>query len=87
MQEKQIEDVEVLEIETVESASIDLSPTDPIPPKYTEVEIQKMIEARTTKQQREDALRTRPVEPKDTTGRNDLCMCGSGLKYKKCCGK
>ena len=21
------------------------------------------------------------------TGRNDLCPCGSGLKYKKCCGK
>ena len=20
-------------------------------------------------------------------GRNDLCPCGSGLKYKKCCGK
>lgn len=22
-----------------------------------------------------------------TTGRNELCPCGSGLKYKKCCGK
>jgi SEC-C motif-containing protein len=21
------------------------------------------------------------------TGRNDPCTCGSGLKYKKCCGK
>ncbi|MDQ1317346.1 MAG: uncharacterized protein QG588_998, partial [Candidatus Poribacteria bacterium] len=21
------------------------------------------------------------------TGRNDPCPCGSGLKYKKCCGK
>ena len=20
-------------------------------------------------------------------GRNDLCPCGSGLKYKNCCGK
>jgi len=20
-------------------------------------------------------------------GRNDKCPCGSGLKYKKCCGK
>ncbi|RYL87094.1 SEC-C metal-binding domain-containing protein [Sporolactobacillus sp. THM19-2] len=20
-------------------------------------------------------------------GRNDPCPCGSGLKYKKCCGK
>jgi preprotein translocase subunit SecA len=24
---------------------------------------------------------------KKTTGRNDLCPCGSGKKYKKCCGK
>lgn len=98
MQEKHIEDAEVVSIETVgevqinEEASptgtvVDLSPTDPITPKYTDAEIQRMIEARTTKKQREDALRTHPVEPKDTIGRNDLCMCGSGLKYKKCCGK
>lgn len=26
-----------------------------------------------------------PVMPKDPTGRNDKCPCGSGLKYKKCC--
>ena len=23
----------------------------------------------------------------DKVGRNDLCPCGSGKKYKKCCGK
>lgn len=23
----------------------------------------------------------------NTQGRNDLCRCGSGLKYKRCCGK
>ncbi|MFA6782511.1 MAG: SEC-C metal-binding domain-containing protein, partial [Sedimentibacter sp.] len=23
----------------------------------------------------------------EKTGRNDPCPCGSGLKYKKCCGK
>ncbi|MBP1550041.1 MAG: SEC-C domain-containing protein, partial [Oscillospiraceae bacterium] len=30
-----------------------------------------------------------PVEPrkvKDKVGRNDPCPCGSGKKYKKCCG-
>jgi preprotein translocase subunit SecA len=27
-----------------------------------------------------------PVVNKDHTGRNDLCPCGSGQKYKKCCG-
>jgi uncharacterized protein YecA (UPF0149 family) len=32
-----------------------------------------------------------PVEPihadKKEIGRNDPCPCGSGKKYKKCCGK
>ena len=28
-----------------------------------------------------------PVRRKDAkVGRNDLCPCGSGKKYKKCCG-
>ncbi len=29
----------------------------------------------------------KPVVKKDSVGRNDLCPCGSGKKYKKCCGK
>jgi len=31
-----------------------------------------------------------PVEPihaEKNVGRNDPCPCGSGKKYKKCCGK
>jgi len=28
----------------------------------------------------------KPVTHSDKTGRNDLCPCGSGKKYKKCCG-
>lgn len=27
-----------------------------------------------------------PIVNKELTGRNDLCPCGSGQKYKKCCG-
>ncbi len=26
------------------------------------------------------------VRPEPKIGRNDLCPCGSGKKYKKCCG-
>jgi len=29
---------------------------------------------------------SQPVHTGDQIGRNDLCPCGSGLKYKKCCG-
>ena len=28
----------------------------------------------------------KPVVNGETTGRNDLCPCGSGKKFKKCCG-
>jgi hypothetical protein len=28
-----------------------------------------------------------PVAKKNKVGRNDLCPCGSGKKYKKCCGR
>ena len=28
-----------------------------------------------------------PVTKKKETGRNELCPCGSGKKYKNCCGK
>jgi uncharacterized protein len=30
--------------------------------------------------------RTAPVNKTATPGRNDVCTCGSGKKYKKCCG-
>lgn len=33
----------------------------------------------------EDGVRT-PIVKEDKVGRNDLCPCGSGKKYKKCCG-
>ena len=29
----------------------------------------------------------KPVQADKTPGRNDPCPCGSGKKYKKCCGK
>ena len=31
--------------------------------------------------------KTRPVSPPHKVGRNDPCPCGSGKKYKKCCGR
>ena len=31
--------------------------------------------------------KTKTVVKEKTVGRNDACPCGSGKKYKKCCGK
>ena len=36
-------------------------------------------------EQSEKAKRARPAVKKEEVGRNDLCPCGSGKKYKNCC--
>jgi len=35
----------------------------------------------------EIAAQTRPAPPPPPVGRNEPCPCGSGKKYKRCCGK
>ena len=32
-------------------------------------------------------LEMKPIVNPSKIGRNELCPCGSGKKYKKCCGK
>ncbi len=34
-----------------------------------------------------DEPKRKPIVNTNTVGRNDPCPCGSGKKYKKCCGK
>jgi preprotein translocase subunit SecA len=34
-----------------------------------------------------ESEKQKPIVKEKTVGRNDLCPCGSGLKYKKCHGK
>ena len=36
---------------------------------------------------KDDTVAKGPVRKAKKIGRNDLCSCGSGLKYKNCCGK
>ncbi|HHU84405.1 MAG TPA: preprotein translocase subunit SecA [Clostridiales bacterium] len=31
--------------------------------------------------------KARPIKKSNKVGRNELCPCGSGLKYKRCCGR
>ncbi len=35
----------------------------------------------------DDSIKKQPVKKKEKVGRNDPCPCGSGKKYKKCCGQ
>ena len=34
----------------------------------------------------DDTVKKQPVKSAAKPGRNDPCPCGSGKKYKKCCG-
>ncbi len=46
--------------------------------------LQEGFEGQTKKQPKKVNVTTKRAEP--TIGRNELCPCGSGKKYKKCCG-
>ncbi|APC84085.1 preprotein translocase subunit SecA [Clostridium botulinum] len=35
----------------------------------------------------EDSVKKQPIKKENRIGRNDMCPCGSGKKYKNCCGK
>ena len=34
-----------------------------------------------------EGVKSKPKKADKKVGRNDLCPCGSGRKYKQCCGK
>ena len=53
----------------------------------TEMKREKVAEPLTTSHGSDDTLKKQPVKNDKKVGRNDPCPCGSGLKYKKCCGK
>ena len=44
-------------------------------------------EAKLQGEQGEDNRGSVSVKKSSKVGRNELCPCGSGKKYKKCCGK
>ena len=49
---------------------------------------QRMAAARQTHgDQSDDAVKKQPVKTGEKVGRNDPCPCGSGKKYKNCCGR
>jgi glycosyltransferase involved in cell wall biosynthesis/MoaA/NifB/PqqE/SkfB family radical SAM enzyme/predicted SAM-dependent methyltransferase len=56
--------------------------------KEAETVYRKILEFHPDHQEALSMLKTlkQPVQTKTKTGRNDPCHCGSGRKYKKCCG-
>ena len=51
-----------------------------------EIKRERVLEPTAVNHQ-DTSLGAKPVEKKDKVGRNDLCPCGSGKKFKACCGK
>ncbi len=49
--------------------------------------VKKMKEQASTNQANEERPKMQPIINDKKIGRNDPCPCGSGKKYKKCCGK
>jgi preprotein translocase subunit SecA len=59
------------------------------PPQQNIEQIQKKEEKNLTFSHGSDEeAKKKPVKrDDDKPGRNDVCSCGSGKKFKKCCGK
>ena len=50
-------------------------------------EVEQFGAAKSSESDEKNQPKQATIINKDKVGRNDLCPCGSGKKYKKCCGK
>jgi preprotein translocase subunit SecA len=50
-------------------------------------EVDQFGAAKKVQEGQTESVPQKPIINKDKVGRNDPCSCGSGKKYKKCCGK
>ncbi|CDI48385.1 preprotein translocase subunit SecA [Clostridium tetani] len=50
-------------------------------------EREQVAKETSTNQGGDDTLKKQPIKKEPKIGRNDLCPCGSGKKYKNCCGR
>lgn len=50
-------------------------------------EREQVVKETSTNQGEDDTVKKQPIKKEPKIGRNDLCPCGSGKKYKNCCGR
>lgn len=55
--------------------------------KRNEEEPKREQVAKPIEESSDGSMKNQPIRTGEKVGRNDPCPCGSGLKYKKCCGK
>ena len=66
---------------------IQVPKTAPIPTDTSSGKPGDAVKAPTTRPNMPANVSKRPAKAEHTVGRNDLCPCGSGKKYKNCCGR
>ena len=71
-----------LDLEERENVAYNLS----LLTKEVEELVGKLIDHDLTQAMERHAREREPIEKRAPVGRNDPCPCGSGKKYKKCCG-
>lgn len=49
--------------------------------------VQEMSASHASASGEEEPKKKEPIRKAPTVGRNELCPCGSGKKYKNCCGR
>ena len=57
-----------------------------VPKRREDVERKAVAKVTSTSAGGDDSVKASPVKKGKKTGPNELCPCGSGKKYKKCCG-
>ena len=57
------------------------------PPKNTKNVERKQVVKPTGTNRSDETVKAHTKVKKEKIGRNDPCPCGSGKKYKQCCGK
>lgn len=50
-------------------------------------ERERVVQETATNQAEDDSIKREPIRKEHKVGRNDPCPCGSGKKYKNCCGR
>ena len=71
---------------------------DPIENRFTKRQDQRLLDERGKRTRRKEDVeaeeelikktdKVEPIQADNGPGRNDPCPCGSGRKYKRCCGK
>jgi len=86
LKKREIEIARMMEEEETENDLLPVKPGDTTPQKMLPSDTPKIMKEETGDYIEDDGKPAIPLRVTSRVGRNDPCPCGSGKKYKKCCG-